>query len=140
MDVIGKALDERFAMLNDSFQQTVKNLEQYLSLRLHNLRDEYMRTHSHTPSYNGSMTNVQEVLHGIEHLERIIESMQVAMTANHALLSNRLYHHQQLPLERAHPGNQAHDALNISLRNSLPIAQDGAAQDQAARAEEVKEE
>jgi len=31
--------------------------------------------------------------------------MQVAMTANHALLSNRLYHHQHLPLERAHPAS-----------------------------------
>lgn len=39
MDVIGKALDDRFAILNDSVQRTVKNLEQYLSVRLHNLRD-----------------------------------------------------------------------------------------------------
>jgi hypothetical protein len=53
--------------------------------------------------FNGNATSIQEVLHGIEHLERIIESMQVAMTSNHALLSNRLFHHQQLPLERAHP-------------------------------------
>jgi len=49
---------------------------------------------------------MQEVFQSIEQLERIIESMQVAMTANHALLSNRLYHHQQLPLERAHPGSR----------------------------------
>lgn len=32
------------------------------------------------------------------------------MTANHALLSNRLYHHQQLPLERAHASGQVHVA------------------------------
>jgi hypothetical protein len=49
---------------------------------------------------------MQEVFQSIEQLERIIESLQVAMTANHALLSNRLYHHQQLPLERAHGGQQ----------------------------------
>lgn len=106
--VMGKALDERLVSLSDSLQQSVKNLEQYLSARLHGLRDELARLQSAShPAYNDSVVNdgttVQEVLSGIEHLERVMESMQVAMTANHALLSNRLYHHQQLPLERAHP-------------------------------------
>lgn len=140
MDVIGKALDERFAILNDAMQRTVKNLEQYLSVRLHSLRDEFLRGQPHPPSYNGNMTNIQEVLHGIEHLERIIESMQVAMTANNALLSNRLYHHQQLPLERAHPSNQALNTNSKSTRTPLPIALERAAQGQTAEVEEVKEE
>ena len=140
MDVIGKALDERFAILNDSMQRTVKNLEQYLSVRLHSLRDEFLRGQPHPPSYNGSMTNIQEVLHGIEHLERIIESMQVAMTANNALLSNRLYHHQQLPLERAHPSNSAPGVNSKSTRTPLPLALERAAQGQTAEVEEVKEE
>ncbi len=140
MDVIGKALDDRFAILNDSVQRTVKNLEQYLSVRLHNLRDEFLRTQSHPQSYNGSMTNVQEMLHGIEHLERIIESMQVAMTANNALLSNRLYHHQHLPLERAHPNSQIQNTMNKSIRTPLPITPEHSAQGQVAEVEEVKEE
>ncbi|HJT56852.1 MAG TPA: hypothetical protein VJ761_10175 [Ktedonobacteraceae bacterium] len=140
MDVIGKALDERFAILNDSMQRTVKNLEQYLSVRLHSLRDEFLRGQPHPPSYNGSMTNIQEVLHGIEHLERIIESMQVAMTANNALLSNRLYHHQQLPLERAHPSNSASGVNSKSTRTSLPLALERAAPDQTAEVKEIKEE
>lgn len=105
--VMGKALDERLVSLNDSLQRSVKNLEQYISVRLHSLRDELARLQNNQPTYTGNThsngTSVQEVLTGIEHLERVMESMQVAMTANHALLSNRLYHHQQLPLERAHP-------------------------------------
>jgi hypothetical protein len=121
MDVIGKALDDRLAILNDSMQRTIKNLEQYLSVRLHSLRDEFFRSQAHPQSYNGSTTNIQEVLHGIEHLERIIESMQVAMTANNALLSNRLYHHQQLPLERAHPSNQTPIPTNKGMQTPLAI-------------------
>ncbi len=104
--VMGKALDERLVTLSDSLQLSVKNLEQYLAVRLHSLRDELTRLQAGRPTYNGALSNgtsVQEVLAGLEHLERVMESMQVAMTANHALLSNRLYHHQQLPLERAHP-------------------------------------
>ncbi len=102
VDVFGKVLDARFAVLNESIQSTMKNWEQYLSARLHSLRGQ-------TQPYNGDIStanNLQDVLGGIEHLERVIESMQVVMTTNHALLSNRLYHHQQLPLERAHPSSR----------------------------------
>ncbi|HEY0755969.1 MAG TPA: hypothetical protein VGD98_18570 [Ktedonobacteraceae bacterium] len=107
--VLRQVLDERLALLGDALQLSVKNLEQYLTVRLHSLSDELARLQGSRSAYSngnnavGSSTSVQEVLSGIEHLERVMESMQVAMTANHALLSNRLYHHQQLPLERAHP-------------------------------------
>jgi hypothetical protein len=147
MDVIGKVVDERFAVFNDSMQRAIKNLEQYLSVRLHSLRDEFFRSQVRPQSLNGGMTNIQEVLHGIEHLERIIESMQVAMTANDALLSNRLYHHQQLPLERAHPNNQEHVSQNKGIQSPSPVAPDCVPKDQGpdpvnlkAQVEEVKEE
>jgi len=107
MDVIGKALDDRLSMLNDAIQRSLKSLEQYMSVGLHSLRDEFLRNQTrvrgHQALYDENPTSIQEVLRGIEYLERIIESMQVAMTSNHALLSNRLYQHQQVPLERAHP-------------------------------------
>ncbi len=93
VDVFGKLLDTRLSALNES-----------LSVQLRNLRGQVQ-------SYSGdeaSATSTHEVLRGIEQLERIIESMQVVMTTNHALLSNRLYHHQQLPLERAHPASHTH--------------------------------
>jgi hypothetical protein len=124
VDVLGKALDERLTVINEATQRSLKNLEQYLSVRLHSLRDEFVRSQPQSPTLNGSVTTIQEVLHGIEHLERIIESMQVAMTANHALLSNRLYHHQQLPLERAHPGGHTGFAPGNGTANALSIAKE----------------
>ena len=106
MDIIGKALDDRLSVLNDSIQRSLKSLEHYLSVRLHSLRDEFLRNkaqwHGHHAFSEDDPTNIQEMLHGIEHLEQIIESMQVVMASNHALLSNRLFHHQQLPFDRAH--------------------------------------
>src|SRR5579864_7872243 len=130
MDVIGKILDERLSSLNEATQRSLKNMEQYLSVRLHSLRDEFVRSQGHGPQsyYNGSATTIQEVLHGIEHLERIIESMQVAMTANNALLSNRLFHHQQLPLERAHPGGSTRAIPTNGANTPLPIAKERVAQ------------
>src|SRR5579863_8542479 len=107
MEVCGKALDERFTVLGDRAQSATQRLEHQLSSRLSSLQHQLFDELSHLQvhSYGGNLTNVQEVFQSIEQLERIIESMQVAMTANHALLSNRLFHHQQLPLERAHPAH-----------------------------------
>jgi hypothetical protein len=129
VDIFSKVLDERFARLNESTQAAMRSFEQYLSLQLHTL-DTRMHeeiVHIKQPQgYTGNLTSMQEVFQSIEQLERIIESMQVAMTANHALLSNRLYHHQQLPLERAHAGsltpttNTPHpNGANISSPRSL---------------------
>jgi len=126
MNVIGKALDERLVTLNEATQRSLKNLEQYLSVRLHSLRDEFVRVQGQgqQSSYGASVTSIQEVLHSIEHLERIIESMQVAMTANHALLSNRLFHHQQLPLERAHSGGHVHTTANSNANTQFSLAKE----------------
>ena len=123
-DMIGKALDERLSVLSDAISQSLQNLEQYLSVRIHGLRDEFVRSQPQQATLNGNHTSVQEVLHGIEHLERVVESLQVAMTANHALLSNRLYHHQQLPLERAHPGGHALFTPGNGQTNALTMAKD----------------
>ncbi len=126
--VIGKTLDERLSMLNEAIQRSLKNLEQYLSVRLHSLRDEFFRNQTQGQGqqalYNGNSTTIQEVLHGIEHLERIIESMQVVMTSNHALLSNRLFHHQQLPLERAHPADDHTRPMPNGSNTPLSIAEE----------------
>src|SRR2546425_1475498 len=56
MDVIGKILDEHLSSLNDTTQRSLKNMEQYLSVRLHSLRDEFVRSqgHGHQSYYNGS--------------------------------------------------------------------------------------
>lgn len=103
-EAMGKALDTRLTTLDTSLQRCIRELERDLVQRLRQLREELAPGPAHQPyGQTGSVPLAQDLLAGIEHLERVIESMQVAMTANHALLSNRLYHHQQLPLERAHP-------------------------------------
>lgn len=105
VNIFGKVLDERFIQLSESIQATTRGLEQYLSEQLHALHTQVRDGIVHATqlqTYPENLSSIQEVFRSIEQLERIIESMQVAMTANHALLSNRLYHHLQLPLERAH--------------------------------------
>ncbi len=105
MDIFGKALDERFANLHASTQAALRNVEQYFAAQLHIIQSQLQDNVQHdreAQASSGTLTNMQEVFQSIEQLERIIESMQVAMMANHALLSNRLYHHQQMPGERAH--------------------------------------
>ena len=64
------------------------------------------------------------MLHGIEHLEQIVESMQVVMTSNHALLSNRIYHHQQLPYERAHHANDLTRQLSNGMNKHFTISEE----------------
>ena len=60
--------------------------------------------------------DLRNVFKSIEQLERIVESMQVSMTTSSSLLSNRLYHHQQLPLERAHLGQSP-----AMMQDTLPL-------------------
>ena len=110
VDIFGKVLDERFVKLNEITQATMRNWEQHLSAQLRAIQMQIQEGSLHArqvQTYSGNLTSMQEVFQSIEQLERLIESMQVAMTSNHALLSNRLYYHQQVPLERAHPGSRS---------------------------------
>ena len=105
LDIFGKALDERFANLHEFTQVALRNIEHYFAAQLQTIQSQLQDSTLHDRQASvssGNLANMQEVFQGIERLERIIESMQVAMTANHSLLSNRLYHHQQMPGERAH--------------------------------------
>jgi hypothetical protein len=126
--IIGKALDDRLSMLNDTVQRSLKNLEQYLSVRIHSLRDELVRNKNQRQGnavfLEEDPTNIQEILHGIEHLEQIVESMQVVMTSNHALLSNRLHHHQQLPYDRAHRISDLDRQLSNGMNKQFTISEE----------------
>ncbi|SRR5579875_2114076 len=113
--IFGKALDERLAtlraamqsMVQDTMQAALKDEQQHLVAHLQMLVAQQQGFVPLQPQSNGgNLTTMQEVFNSIEQLERIIESMQVAMTNNHALLANRLFHHQHLPPERAHGGLQ----------------------------------
>lgn len=105
VDVVDNALGQRLTDLKESLQATIKTMEQLLSGQLQSLRDELVQAQEH--SFSGNIAHIQDIFTSIEQLERVVESMQVAMNANHTLLSNRLYHHQRLPLERAHPSGHS---------------------------------
>jgi len=118
VEMIDNRLDERFAVLKTSLLSAQKEVERYLVLQIHMLRDALMQGHAFqrtAVNESGELTNIQDVFSSIEQLEHLIEAMQVAMTANSALLSNRLYHHQNLPLERVHP---PHPLSESSLQKS----------------------
>lgn len=102
VDVIDRAIEQRIGVFNQTLQSAVKDIINFLSVELNRIREELQRSQQ---SHGGEIGNVQEIFASIQQLEHIIESMQVAMNANQALISNRLYHHQQLPPERAHPGS-----------------------------------
>ncbi len=108
VDLLDKALNERFISFDTSLQARLRDIEQKVSSQiqlLHDeLRDDFRKEQPMTFSDMGSTElGMQDMLASISQLEHIVESMQVAMTANSTLISNRLYHHQHLPLERAHP-------------------------------------
>jgi hypothetical protein len=93
-------------------------MEQHVLAQVRSQGREQETFSSSQNSSSSSLHSLQDVLSGIDQLERIVESVQVAMTANHAFLSNRLFHHQHLPLERAHPQQvqppPAPDPLSLS--------------------------
>lgn len=109
IDIFGKALDERFVTFNETIQSAMRNLEQYFAIQVRAMQVQFQENLLHNrqpqPYTDDYPTNMQEILQSIEQLERNFEAMQVAMAANHAMLSNRLYHHQQLSMERAHNNN-----------------------------------
>ncbi|HLI89973.1 MAG TPA: hypothetical protein VKV37_14890 [Ktedonobacteraceae bacterium] len=115
---VDRAVGTRLAALDESVQSMLRQMERYLSPRLHGLPDSPASGVVHPNSEH--LSTMQDAFASIEYLERVIESMQVAMSTNHALLSNRLYHHQQLPLERAHPHSDNHTPPVNGSGNQLP--------------------
>jgi hypothetical protein len=127
LDLLKKALYERFIPFNTSLQAQLRDMEREVLSQIQLLRDD-LRKQRAKASFSGTSgrqeliesgqepdkgkpypapteAEMQDMLTSIGQLERIVESMQVAMTANSTLISNRLYHHQSLPIERAHPSH-----------------------------------
>jgi Arc/MetJ-type ribon-helix-helix transcriptional regulator len=98
MDLLGKAIDKRYASMFDFIHKAMRQLEQDMAEGLDSIRAEVARMI--TPG--GEIDSEQSVATRLDQLERIVESMQVVMAANHALLSNRLHHHQHQSPDRAH--------------------------------------
>jgi hypothetical protein len=102
--LVGQAIDRRCVKMLESIQLLFKGTERSFTERLQYVQDKI--EHLDAPVYSQNSANLQATFENIEQLERIVESLQVAMTANHALLSNRLRHHQHTPLEQAHVPQQ----------------------------------
>jgi hypothetical protein len=107
IDLLNKALNERFITFNASLQTRLRDLEHDVSSQIQLLREDLRREQPmpSSPTTYGTDTEMQDMVASINQLERIVESMQVAMAANSTLISNRLSHHQRLPMERAHPSH-----------------------------------
>ena len=121
VELIDQSFDERFNMLKTVLLNALKETERSLLAHMRSLqhgmagyRQQDGLAGGNTP---GHPLYMQEVFASIEQLEHLIEAMQVAMTANSALLSNRLFHHQQQPLERAHP-TIAQNELSLNTSDS----------------------
>jgi len=126
VDLINQALDERLLTLRSSLLNAVRDTERNLSVQMNALRDILLHEQRAVPgssqassqlSSSDRLNDMQDVFKSIEQLERLIESVQMAMAANSALISNRLYHHQQLPIERAHVNYHA-------AQESVPLTKD----------------
>jgi hypothetical protein len=115
--LIGSALDERFAILDEKTQVALKNWEHMLSAQLQDLQ---MLQKQHHQTFAASAGNTVAELYSIEQLERLVESLQVTMTTNYALLSNRLKHHQQLSSDQAHPGSEENHAEILQIGEARP--------------------
>ena len=126
LDVIGKALDDRLSVMNNAIQKALKNLENNISVRLQSLHEDilYDKSDGKHDLYEGDTTGLEEIIRGVEQLEQVMESMQVVMTTNHALLSHRLYHHQQLPFERAHVTQDQSKQLSNDMDKSFSVSEE----------------
>lgn len=115
INAIGRSIDQRCAQMLESIQALFKGTEQYVSEQLSQVHNKL--DHLSPAAFYDNAANARELFESIEQLEHTFESMQVAMTANHALLSNRLSHHQHLPVERAH-------ASAVSVNPLSPATED----------------
>jgi hypothetical protein len=92
--LVENVLDERLSTLT----ATAQRLESALSVFT-------VQTKAILAAENGTNARTNQLmLDSITQLEQSLDSLQTAMTANYALMSNRLHHHQIQSMERAHPG------------------------------------
>ncbi|GER85955.1 hypothetical protein KDW_01170 [Dictyobacter vulcani] len=112
--LVDNTIEERLTALQKTVLAALKELGQTTQTQITALQlslpqpGNFATTESLSSSHE-SIAVTQNAAKSVERLEQLIEAMQVAMTSNSALISNRLYHHQQLPLERAHPSQQSQE-------------------------------
>ncbi|TMC16041.1 MAG: hypothetical protein E6J34_20570 [Chloroflexi bacterium] len=105
IDLMSKALNERFITFNTSLQAQLQDIEHEVSSQIQLLRNDLRKQQplAALADTSSAEAEMQDILTSVHQLERIVESMQVAMAANSTLISKRLSHHQRLSIEQAHP-------------------------------------
>ncbi|GAC1376173.1 MAG: hypothetical protein NVS4B12_26570 [Ktedonobacteraceae bacterium] len=123
VELIDRVLDERLATLQTSLQTSLKDIERYLAVQIHAMRASSLRDQKSVrdESSRTDLGSMQDVFRSIEQLERLIESMQVAMATNSALISDRLYYHQQQPIENAHPAQKTLPQEKTTYETNVPF-------------------
>jgi hypothetical protein len=114
VELMDGRLDERITPVKRELFAALKDVEHHLALQVQMMQDALVQERlGPLPEQDGTrtFTDMQDVFRSIGQLEHLIEAMQVAMTSNSALLAKHLYHHQQLPLERAHPLHHMSETL-----------------------------
>ena len=110
MGVIDRVVGERLSSLEETIQLMVRNTEHSLLTELRNLQgDQAQAKQRCTTTVSTDVSDLDAIFTSIEQLEHVMEALQVTMTANHKLLSNRLSHHQHLSLERAHVSDEKNE-------------------------------
>lgn len=119
LGVIDRVVGERLSTLEETIQALVKNTEQTLLTELHNFQGDLAQAKQRytTTTMTTDITDLQDAFTSIEQLEHAMEALQVTLTANHTLLSNRLSHHQRLPLERAHPVEEKSEGVEQEIQD-----------------------
>lgn len=147
-EMVDRALEERLITLKDSFISSLQTIEHEILQQmqaLHATLVQISTTFHNDPTTTAAIeapaqATTQDVLQSIDRIERLMESMQVAMTSNTSLISNRLYHHQQLPLERAHPTNPSHQTAPLpDIKQPITYTEDTYTQELAPRTAENEE-
>jgi hypothetical protein len=97
-DDLVELVDRTFASRLDGLQQAltdlVKSSQSTIIEQMRSLRSTFEQPR--VPVADSALVQA------VEQLERLVESMQVALVANDTFLANRLSLHQQLPSEQAH--------------------------------------
>jgi hypothetical protein len=145
-EMVDRALEERLITLKDSFISSLQSIEQEILQQMHALHTTLVQISStfHAESTpptikTSELATTQSILQSIGHMEHLMESMQVAITSNTSLISNRLYHHQRLPLEQAHPAYLSQQT-SPAPKTKQPIFYDQIDDTPEPLAEEIKNE
>ncbi|MBA2680224.1 MAG: hypothetical protein H0U76_17735 [Ktedonobacteraceae bacterium] len=118
LSVIDRVVGERLSTLEVTIQSLVRGTEQTLLAELHTFQGDLAQAKQrYTTTMTTDITNLQDAFTSIEQLEHAMEALQVTLMANHTLLSNRLSHHQRLPLERAHPVEEKSEGVEQEIQD-----------------------